>query len=206
MLDLWMTSRVVYTRVPTNKWVHCHGCAGSRWQGLSVSLKSPGLLLNTTQVNGACLFIVELSPGHSMTIAVLNQQWAVITHRRAPHCHPRWLGLRAERENGLSSASLRCRLTLWVLEYVDVEGCQHRDYSELLAHQPGLVCWECLSRLSVSFTFPGRAEHWHWGEPRVIVLMSGNTWQWLSELPECESAMSISAIKLPYIWKCCKAS
>lgn len=49
-------------------------------------LSSPrGLLLNTTQENGACLFIVELSSGHSMTIAVLNQQWAVITHRRPPH-------------------------------------------------------------------------------------------------------------------------
>lgn len=73
------------------------------------------------QVNGACLFIVELSPGHSMTIAVLNQQWAVITHRIPHHHHLRRLGLRAEREKGLSSASLSCRLTLWVLEYAEVE-------------------------------------------------------------------------------------
>lgn len=79
-----MTNRVVYTSVPTNKWVHCDGCAVSRWQGLSISLKSPGLL-NTMQVNGACLFIVELSSGHNMTIAGL---WSPIEDPPTPRSPP----------------------------------------------------------------------------------------------------------------------
>lgn len=187
-----MTSRGVYTRVPTNKWVHCHGCAGSRWQGLSVSLKSPGLLLNTMQVNGACLFIVELSPGHSMTIAVLNQQWAVITHR-IPHHHPRQLGLKSRKGEG----SFFCFTEL----QANTVGAGVRRSGSLLArglqwalaHQPGLVCWECPAWAKCFFALSrGKQSTNTRGEPKVIVLMSVSIWQWLSELPECKSVICLS--------------